>query len=272
MLEKLDLSGRVAIVTGGGTNLGRAMSLALARAGADVALAARRRELIEEVAAEIETAGRRSLAVPTDVTDSASVERMVERVLSHFGQVDVLLNNAGIVRGEQPKPLWNITDDEWRLGIDTNLGGAFYCSRAVAKHMVERRKGKIINVASGFGLRGARNNFMYCCAKGGVIQLTKSLALTFAGDNIRVNAIVPGFFLQSDSPMAADAALARQMGAFIPVGRVGDPRELGPVAVFLASDACPYMTGEIIAVDGGGLAGGIAPTGLPARFRRGGAR
>ena len=261
-LRSLSLEGKVAIVTGGGTGLGKAMSHAMARAGADIVVVARRIELIEETASEVREIGRRAMAIPTDVTNSQQVESMVERTISEFGKVDILINNAGIVRGEQRKPIWEITDDEWHLGIDTNLTGAFYCSRAVSRHLVERKSGRVINTSSGYGLRGDRDNFMYCCAKAGVIMLTKSLALTWARDGIRVNCIVPGFFasLPPDSPPEF-RQFFESRGRFIPVGRVGEPREIGPLAVFLASDAADYITGEIFIADGGGLAGGYAPTG-----------
>jgi len=262
ILDKLSLEGKVAIVTGGGTGLGKAICLAMARAGADVVAAARRIELIEQTAAEVRKLGRRALAIPTDITDSRQVNRMVDITLSEFGRIDILVNNAGIVRGDIPRPIWEITDEDWHLGINTNLTGAFYCSRAVAKHMAERKRGKVINFSSGFGLRGARDNYMYCCAKGGVIQLTRSLALSLARDNVQVNAIAPGFF----ATFSADSAEARTLftperARFIPVGRLGRPDEIGPLAVFLASSASDYITGEVMVIDGGGLAGGYAPTG-----------
>lgn len=262
ILDKLSLEGKVAIATGGGSGLGKAMCLALARAGADIVVAARRVELIEQTAAEVRGLGRRALAIPTDVTDSRQVNEMVGRGLSEFGRVDILVNNAGIVRGEVAKPIWDITDDEWHLGIDTNLTGAFFCSRAVVKHMAEQKSGKVINIASGFGLRGARDNYMYCCAKGAIMQLTRSLALSLARDNVQVNAIAPGFFDTSvpDSTEAKEL-FTPERSRFIPAGRLGNPAEIGPLAVFLASSASTYITGEVFVIDGGGLAGGYAPTG-----------
>jgi len=262
ILDKLSLGGKVAIVTGAGTGLGKAMCLALAKAGADIVAAARRAELIEQTASEVKELGRRSLAVPTDVTDSRQVNQMVDRSLSEFGKIDILVNNAGIVRGDVPRPIWEISDDDWHLGIDTNLSGAFYCSRAVVKHMAERKSGKVINFASGFGLRGARDNYMYCCAKGAVVQLTRSLALSLARDDVQVNAIAPGFFatLPPDSPEASHL-FTPERSRFIPAGRLGHPDEIGPLAIFLASSASDYITGEVFVIDGGGLAGGYAPTG-----------
>ena len=194
MLEALSLDGKAIVVTGGGTGLGREMALALARAGADVVVAARRPGPIEETAARVADTGRRALAIPTDVTDSAQVERLFGDVLKEFGKVDVLVNNAGMVGGLGGKPIWEITDEEFRAGTDANLTGAFYCSRAVARHMVERGAGKIINVSSGFGLRGGRDNYVYACSKGAVGQLTRVLATSLGRYGVTSNCIVPGYF------------------------------------------------------------------------------
>ena len=256
MLESLSLDEKTIVITGGGTGLGREMALAMARAGADLVIASRRTGPIEEVAALVRDMGRRSLAISTDVTDSAQVERLFRTTLDEFGKVDVLLSNAGIVRGQGATPIWDVTDDDWRLGIDTNLTGSFYCARAIAKHMVERGEGKIVNVASGFGLRGGRDNYMYACGKGGIVQLTRSLAISLGRHGITSNCIVPGFV-----PVGEAATAPPSRNDFIPTGRGGMPSELGPIAVFLASGASDYMNGEMFIVDGGGLAGGYAPTG-----------
>lgn len=262
VLEKLSLEGKVAIVTGGGTGLGRAMSHALARAGADIVLAARRPYYLERTAREIQGLGRCALAVPTDVTSSRQVNAMVAKALDAFGHLDILVNNAGIVRDQHPKPIWEIADWEWHLGLNTNLTGAFFCARAVVKHLIERKKGKIINLASGLGMRGVRDNYMYCIAKGGVIQLTKAMALTWAQHGIQVNGIAPGRFAH-DPPRGPtpDPERMSRRADFLPTGRFGLPQEIGPLAVFLASDASDYMTGETIIIDGAALAAGYAPTG-----------
>ena len=256
--EKLSLHGKTVVITGGGTGLGREMSLAMARAGADLAIASRRTGPIDEVAGMARELGRRAIAVSTDVTDSAQVNRLMDRALEEFGQVDVLFNNAGIVRGQGATPIWDITDDDWRIGIETNMSSAFYCSRAIAKHMVERGTGKIVNVSSGFGFRGGRDNYMYCVGKGGVVQLTRTLATSLGRYGITSTCIVPGFVPTEGTD---ESRLTLPRGEFIPIGRVGHPHELGPVAVFLASSASDYMNGEAFMVDGGGLAGGLAPTG-----------
>ena len=204
--------------------------------------------------------GRRALTIPTDVTDSQQVKRMVERTLSEMGRIDILINNAGIVRGEERKSIGEIPDEEWHLGIDTNLTGAFFCCRAVDEYLVAQKRGKVINVASGLGLRGGRDNFMYCCAKGGVIQLTRSLALTWAQDNIQVNCIAPGVINTASMQLESRPETASR-ARFIPVGREGVPQDIGSLGLFLASDASDYITGALFVVDGGGLAGGCTPTG-----------
>ena len=257
LLETLSLEGKTAAVTGGGTGLGKEMALALARAGANVALAGRRPGPLQETAALVEAVGGSALAIPTDVTDSLQVAALFDRTLAEFGKVDVLVNNAGTVGEMGGKPIWEVTDEEFKGGVEANLTGTFYCSRAVARHMVERREGKIINVASGLGLRGGRDNYAYTCAKGAVLQLTRTLAVSLGPSGVTCNCIVPGYF-PTGGTAAWSEALPR--AEHIPVGRVGDPRELGPIAVFLASSASDYMNGEVFAADGGGLAGGYAPT------------
>ena len=261
------LRGKVAIITGGGTGLGRAMARALAEEGADIVVAARRVPPIEETAEEVRSIGTRGLAIPTDVTDSGQVNGMVERAMAEMGRVDILINNAGIVRGERPVEVWDITDEMWRVGIDVNLTGAFYCSRALGKYFVERRQGKIINVGAGMAFRGIRNNIMYPTAKNGVAALTRALALTWAPFNVQVNCLVPGFVDTAQlQPADLKAAMtARQEGGgrklFVPVGSPGVPDDIGSLGLFLASDASDYVTGTVFVSDGGGLAGGLAITG-----------
>lgn len=255
------LEGKVAVITGAGTGLGRTMALALAAEGCDIVAAARRVGAIEETAKQVRDLGRKASAIPTDVTDSRLCNNLISQTLTEFGRLDILINNAGIVRGQSPKPLWEITDEEWHLGIDTNLGGTFFCCRAVLKYFVEQSHGKIINIASGNGLRGSRGDYMYGTAKAGVINLTRVLATTFAPNNIQINCIAPGFVDVRDlQPEPATREHTRQP-RFIPVGRFGVPEDIGYLGLFLASDASDYITGGIFANDGGGLAGGVAPTG-----------
>ena len=258
MLESLSLHDKTIVITGGGTGLGREMSIAMARAGADLVIASRRLAPIQDTADAVRAQGRRALAVSTDVTDSAQVQNLFHRAIDEFGKVDVLFNNAGIVRGQGSIPIWDITDEDWRIGIDVNLTGAFYCTRAIAKHMIERGGGKIINVSSGFGFRGGRDNYMYTCGKGGIVQLTRTITTSMSRYGITSACIVPGF-IPTEGTAASNDTLPR--GGFIPTGRVGRPEEMGPLAVYLASDASAYLNGEMFAIDGGGLAGGYAPTG-----------
>ncbi len=258
MLEKLSLDGKTIVVTGGGTGLGREMALACARAGANMVLAGRRTGPIEEVAEEVRRLGQRSLAVSTDVSDSSQVENLAQRTLAEFGKVDVLFNNAGHVDNVRSRPIWEITDEEWMAGIGVALSGAFYCSRAVAKQMADRGQGKIINVSSGFGVRAARDGYLYTCPKGGIMQLTRTLAFSLARYGVTCNGIIPGFF-QTQATEEIQDFLPK--GEFVPIGRVGRPEEIGPVAVFLASAASDYMNGEFFTTDSGGLVGGLAPTG-----------
>ncbi len=259
MLESLSLDGKSVVITGGGTGLGRAMVHALARAGADVAIAGRRPGPIEEVAEEVRAFGREAVSCPTDVTDSEQVNALIATSAQRFGKIDVLINNAGAVSDNVHKPIWDITDEDWQRIMDVNLTGAFYCSRAVSKTMVDQGRGKIINVASGFGLRGGRDIFIYCCSKGGMIQLTRTLSFNLSRYGVTANTIVPGF-VPTGNTGATSSAVPRS-GDFLPTGKLGKPEDFGPLAVFLASSASDYMTGEMIIADGGGLAGGVTPTG-----------
>ena len=164
MLESLTLEGTTVVITGGGTGLGRAMVKDMARAGADLVIAGRRLEPLEEAASEAETFGVKAIGVATDVTNSAQVANLMKTCLDRFGKIDVLLNNAGAVSDNVRKPIWELTDEEWDRIMRVNLTGAFYCSREVSQTMVAQEHGKIINVASGFGLRGGREIYMYCCS------------------------------------------------------------------------------------------------------------
>ena len=260
MLESLRLDGRRIIVTGAGRGLGRQMALHLAEAGADVVCAARTPEQIESVAEEIRSRGRRALVIPTDVTDSQQVDALADQTIAEWGGFEVFIANAGGGGASASKRVNQISDADWRDTIDTNLSSAFYCARAAAVHFHERG-GKIITVASGTALRGDARLIVYGAAKAGVITLTQGLATQLARYDIRVNCIVPGFVLQRTLEQPEEIETARQQGARIPAGRVGEAWELGPLAVYLASDASAYVTGEAFVIDGGGLAGGLAPTG-----------
>jgi NAD(P)-dependent dehydrogenase (short-subunit alcohol dehydrogenase family) len=256
MLKEFSLEGKNAIVTGGGSGLGRVMCLALAEAGANVVIAGRRPGPIHETAEMIRKIGPEATAIPSDVIDSKQVNNLVEKAIAKFGQIDILINNAGIAKGVDPsgndplttkmKPIWELTDEEWIYSINTNLTGTFYCCRAIARHMVEHKNGKIINLSSAGALRAGKGNFGYGSAKGAIISFTKALAITFAGDNIQANCIIPGFI-----PIEEMAPEIRERSSrFFPMQRFADPSEIGPLAVFLASSASDYITGQCFPVDG----------------------
>lgn len=257
ILDSFKLDGKVALITGAGRGLGRAMAVRFANCGADIVAAARTVAQLEETAEMVRQIGRKCVIVPTDVGDSAQCTAMVAETIKEFGRVDVLINNAGIGEDSFGKPIEKITDEEWRRGIDVNLSSQFYCARAAIPHMVATKRGKIINVASGYGLRGGKHNYMYACSKGAVLQLTRSLALTYADNNIQTNCIVPGIFPHNEAMMKFFKG-----GKFIPIGRPGQDEDVGPLAVFLASEASNHVNGELIIIDGGGLAGGVTPTGV----------
>lgn len=243
------LAGSVALVTGAGKGLGRAIALGLARAGADVALLARTRADLEAAAGEVQALGRRALAAPADATRSDQVDAAVAQAIARFGQIDVLVHAAG---GSLRKPSVDITDEEWDRVIEANLSSTFKVCRAVGRHMLERGRGSIINIASTAGVRGRAGNAPYSAAKAGVINLSRALAMEWAGRNVRVNVLAPGRFL---TPLTqAEMEVPEKYAAFVrqvPLGRIGRPEELQDIAVWLASDASSYVTGSTITLDGG---------------------
>lgn len=249
LFDLLKLNEKVALVTGAGRGLGKAIALALADAGSDLICIGRTKAQIEETCAEAEKTGRKAIAVPTDVTSSESVNKMCLHGLAEFGRIDILVNNAGFAI---EKPFCEISDEEWDRVINTNLRGAFYCTRAVGRQMIERREGKIINISSIMGIRGYQNFASYCVSKAGIIQLTRTLALEWARYKIHVNAIAPGIFLTSFNERAFTNEQIRDMVLKrIPFRRFGQPEELGGLVVYLASKASDYITGEVIVFDGG---------------------
>jgi len=248
------LEGKVAVVTGGRRGLGKGMALTLAAAGADVAicdLVAEDGEL-EVVAGEIKKLGRRSLAVKVDVTQKSEVDALVKKVEEELGPIDILVNNAGISSGYT---MLETTEDEWHKVIDTDLTSCYLCSQAVGKGMVERRRGSIISIASGAGIRGFAGRNTYNIAKAGVIMLTKVLARDWGKYNIRVNAIAPTIVkTEMSRGMQEDPKAEAAEAARIPLGRLGEVSDFAGPVLLLASDASSYITGHTIVVDGGQLA------------------
>ena len=249
----LSLEGQVAIVTGGGTGIGRGIALEFAKAGADVVVASRRLSVLEEVAEEVTALGRRSLAIQTDISRKTDVDNLVQRVMGEFGGIDILVNNAVLFTGT---PVIEISEDDWDKTFDVNLKGYYLCSQAVGRGMVERKKGNIINVASTAGFRvGPTNSTIYSIAKAGVIMLSRGLARELASYNVRVNTIAPGpVRVERSQNLWSNPERLKQEEARMPLGRMGEPSDIGSVAVFLASEASSYMTGSTIVVDGGLLA------------------
>ncbi|MBW1681910.1 MAG: glucose 1-dehydrogenase [Deltaproteobacteria bacterium] len=245
--ELFGLKGKTALVVGASKGLGKAMALSLAGAGADVAVASRSLELIEETRDEISASGRKSLAVKTDIAKEKDIARMVDQVIDGLGKIDILVNNAGIY---VPGKALDVTGADWDKTFNVNLKGLFLCCRMVGKHMVEQKRGKIINIASVLGKRAARAASAYSSSKAAIIQLTRSLAFELAPYHI--NAIAPGWF--ETEMVEAELGNPKTRKFFLsktPLRRFGAPEELGGAVIFLASKASDFMTGETIFIDGG---------------------
>jgi NAD(P)-dependent dehydrogenase (short-subunit alcohol dehydrogenase family) len=225
------------------------MALAMAEAGADLVITARTLVEIEATGKEVEARGRKALIIPCDVTQTADVEAMVSRAIQTFGAIDILVNNAG---GGRQKPVLEMTDEEWHWGIDLNLTSTFICARAVGRHMAKRQRGKVINIASGWGYRGRRNSTAYCASKAAVINFTRALAVEWSPYNIQVNCIAPGYFPLREPKDEQEARERAIRISRIPLG-AGRPEDIGPLVVFLASDGADYLTGQTILLDGGAL-------------------
>ncbi len=245
------LDGRTAVVTGASSGLGVVFARALADAGASVVVSARRRERLEALAADIENAGGRALAVSCDVSREEEVERLAARTLERFGRVDVLVANAGV---SDPQPAEREALDVWQRVVSVNLTGVFLCNRRFGAAMLEQGRGSIINVASVLGVVGGGQipQASYAASKGGVVNLTRELAAQWARRGVRVNAIGPGWFESemTEEMFASDQAV-RWIRRKTPMGRAGRGEELAGPAVFLASEASSYVTGQILLVDGG---------------------
>lgn len=250
--ELFDLSGRVALVTGGGRGLGEQMAVGLAQAGAAVAVASRKVEACEAVAAELAAFGVRTLALRMDVANEDDVRAGIERAEAELGPVDLLINNSGTSWGA---PAAEMTVDAWRKVMEVNVTGAFLCSREVGRRLIARKApGAILNIASISGLKGSPPEVLdavgYSASKGALVAFTRDLAVKWARHGIRVNALAPGFFRTKMTEVVLDHA-EKQVARVVPLGRIGGEDELLGAALFLLSPAASYVTGQVLAVDGG---------------------
>ena len=242
------VDGRIALVTGASRGIGRAVALALAAEGADVAVNyAGSEKAAQEVAEEIRAMGRRALVVQADVSDAEAVQQMVAAVVKEFGRIDILVNNAGITRDGL---LMRMKDEDWEAVLKTNLTGVYHCTKAVTKGMMKQRYGRIINMTSVVGVTGNAGQANYAAAKAGVIGLTKSTAKELASRAITANAIAPGF-IESDMTAGLPEKNKQEMAAAIPLAKFGQPADVAQAVVFLASDWASYITGQTLHVDGG---------------------
>jgi 3-oxoacyl-[acyl-carrier protein] reductase len=253
----LDLSGRVAIVTGGGTGIGKATARVLAQHGADVVVASRTAEELERAAAEVrEATGRRCLAVPTDVKDEEQVARMVQRAVDEFGRLDILVNNAG---GTRMGPLKNLPTKGWDASYDLNVRSAYFCTREAGKHLLAQKSGAIVNISSAAGINGVKGGAHYASAKAALQMFTKVTAAEWGPHGVRANCVAVGLVA---SERAVDAWRVAKIdpkdaSTMTPLRRPGTPDEVANAILFFASDAASYITGQTLAVDGGPPMGGI---------------
>jgi len=246
-LQQFSLLGKTALITGSARGIGRAMALAFARAGADVVVNSRSEAGSQRVAEEIRALGRRALAYEADVSDAAAVDGMIGEVLKEWQTLDILVNNAGITRDGL---LLRMKDEQWHEVLRGNLNSAFHCTRAVSRAMMKQRHGRIINVSSVVGIMGNAGQANYAASKAGLIGFTKAMAKELASRGVTVNAIAPGF-IKTDMTDALGPEAKETLTGQIPMARLGEPEDVADAALFLASDAARYITGQVIVVDGG---------------------
>lgn len=250
-IPSLSLEGKTAIVTGGGTGIGRSIALTFAAAGANVVVCSRTLANLEKVAEEVKALGRRSLAVRTDVTQKTDVDNMVQRVMDEFGAIDILVNDAGVwLAGE----VLDFSEEAWDRTMDINIKGCYLCCQAVGKKMVERKRGNIISIASTNSFVLGKEEAPYSVSKAGMVMLIRGLAKELVSYNIRVNAVAPGWVrteMSREIWSQPESEYAKQEMARIPMGRLAEPSDVANAALFLASDLSSYITGATIVVDGG---------------------
>ncbi|MEP6944283.1 MAG: glucose 1-dehydrogenase [Acidobacteriota bacterium] len=252
---KLELNGRTAVVVGGTSGIGRAIAHGLAEAGADVVCTSRRIEQVDIAAAEIEALGRRTVRVASDVSDKGSIEHLLNECISSFGKVDILVNSAGRTKRE---PTLELDEETWNAIIETNLTGTLRTCQVFGRHMIGNGYGRIINIASLSSFVSLFEVAAYSASKAAVASLTKSLAIEWAKNGVNVNAIAPGVFRTAlNEKLLDESERGREFLTRTPMGRFGNVEELAGAAIFLASDAASYVTGEVLVVDGGFLASGV---------------
>ncbi|MGC2234991.1 MAG: glucose 1-dehydrogenase [Pyrinomonadaceae bacterium] len=252
---KLDLSGKVAVVIGGTSGIGRAIAHGLAEAGADVVPSSRRSEQVEAAAKEIEERGRRTLRITSDVSDRASLQNIVDECVKEFGKVDILVNSAGRTKRQ---PTLDFSEEDWNDIMETNLSGTLRACQIFGRHFLEKKYGRIINIASLSTFVSLFEVAAYSASKAAVASLTKSLAIEWAQHGVNVNAIAPGVFITDlNRNLLLSTERGKEFLTRTPMGRFGQVEELAGAAVFLASDAASFVTGEVLVVDGGFLASGV---------------
>lgn len=248
----MKLKNKVAIVTGSGRGIGRAIALELAREGVKVVVTSRHTEECDEVCSVINADGGESLCVECDVSKKEDIDRLVKETMDKFGRIDILVSNAGVVR---QNPISETSEEDWDFVLDINLKGMFLVCKAVAPIMIEQKSGKIVSIASIAGEIGFPNTSAYCASKGGIVNLTRELALEMAPYNVNVNAVAPGVIETSMTEgMLADENSRKGLLTQIPMGRVGKSEEIAKAVLFLASDDSSYVTGHTLVVDGGWVA------------------